>query len=227
MRQRLNSTYHHLKALLLQMVLLAVAAFGTLLQVLEIANPRVRWSLVAGLLALVLLVLWFEAWRYRSGQPRRFYKTAKINRFMRDWIASEGRVVIFSRDLSWAAQDYYVSSWERLKDAVRSRQRPTIRDLLRDKAGNRELMVCVPRRIAITDALVSEGAEVVTYEELALTPQSRFTLIRHGRGDAEIAIGRMADGVHLIERFSPGEHPAFWMATDLLALVEAVDRSRS
>lgn len=63
------------------------------------------------------------------------------------------------------------------------------------------------------------GARIATYPDLSYVPLSRFTLIRHGRQDTEVAIGRRIRGVHTIETFGPGIHPAFALAEDLVEFV--------
>ena len=63
--------------------------------------------------------------------PKTYRSTAKINSYMRKWVASAGRVVIFSRDMSWAHE-------------------PATRNLLREKAQRNELTVCLEHPISLT-----------------------------------------------------------------------------
>ena len=60
---------------------------------------------------------------------------------------------------------------------------------------------------------------MATYERLHIVPGARFTIVRHGQQDAAVAIGRTESGVHRIEIFGNGRHPAFAMAEDLVHIV--------
>jgi len=113
--------------------------------------------------------------------------------------------VIHTRDMSWAS----------------SEQR--IVDLLRTKARNDELTICLRQRTTVTSALESLGATIVTYDKLGFVPQSRFTVVRAGREDAEVAIGRSIKGVHTIATYSNGEHSVFALAQDLINVATKVN----
>lgn len=65
-----------------------------------------------------------------SSQVHAFKTTAEINDYMYNWISKGGRVVIFTRDMSWAS------------DA-------RIKDLLLRKAELEELSICVPKKIPL------------------------------------------------------------------------------
>ncbi len=132
----------------------------------------------------------------------RFYKNTKgIDSYMYRWISQRGRVVIFTRDMSWA----------------NSKQ---IRDLLFEKARNRELEICLPKQTPLGKELLDVGADIYTYSSFNGTPYSRFTIIRYGKDDARIAIGRNVDGVHRIDEYSYGLDPVFSIAYDLVRLVK-------
>ena len=189
------------------------------------ARERIRILAVVAIALLALLVLTVETRAFLRLKPRRMKSDRRIRRFMYDWIKSEGRVVIFSRDLSWVEQADQPSIWGRM------RRRPLpaesrIRLLLRRKAAAQELVVCVPNGIPLTKALAAEGADIRTYSDLEVVPSSRFTLVRHGRVDTALAIGRRVGNVQEIEVISVGEHPAFGLAEDLVAFVTAIDERR-
>src|SRR5207249_10642646 len=115
-------------------------------------------------------------------------------------ISRGGRVAIFSRDMSWVQDD-------------------EMRTLLGAKAHKNELHICLPQRIPLCDDLERQGAHIHVYPQLNYTPLSRFTIINKSRSDAHLAVGRAIEGKHLIEEFSLGEHPAFFIADDLIEVV--------
>ncbi len=139
---------------------------------------------------------------YYKSKPRSYRNNQKINDYMHQWISQEGRVTIFTRDMSWGG------------DA-------RILRLLRTKASDGDLSVCLPRRIPLTEELEQHGAKIYTYEGLRYEPESRFTIVRKGRMDAQVAIGRRRDGgPHIIEEFSAGHDPVFHLANDLAEIIE-------
>ena len=133
--------------------------------------------------------------------PKDHTYNANIQKFMQDWLTGEGFSAIFSRDLSWA------------DDAV-------MKAFLLARAT--DLLILVAHPTATARDLASAGAEVIEYHPLLSTPSSRFTIINYGNAtSAQVAIGRSQTKVHQIERFSTGDHPAYHLAVDLVALARA------
>jgi hypothetical protein len=189
-------------------VVAVLTAVGCVPTLLSWKHPT--WCAPAALAVLLILVLVVVVLDVRStlaGRPDRYRTDAEIRAFMFKWINSEGLVTIYSRDMSWAPQE----------------QR--IMDLLERKARNNELTICVPAKVPLTDRLAALGAEVHTYEKLGYQPRSRFTVIRTGRQDACVAIGRSLGEDHVIETFSAGEHPAYGLAEDLIAMTTRLSAS--
>jgi hypothetical protein len=132
-------------------------------------------------------------------------KDSKIANYMKKWISTSGKIAIFSRNMTWADE-------------------PSVKEILTEKAKKDELVIYLPENIPLAKELKASGASVFTYEKLNFKPTSRFTIINFGRDGARIAIGRAINkDEHKIEEFSAGEHPAFWLAMDLL---EVLDRCR-
>lgn len=125
----------------------------------------------------------------------------RIRDFMFKWISSGERVAIFSRDLSWVDDE-------------------KIKELLFSKASAGELCICVPRETDLTRELRHVGAEIYTYSHIDHVPQSRFTIVNFGRGGSRVAVGNRHGNFHVIEEFSANDHPAFYMANDLVMLVK-------
>jgi hypothetical protein len=205
------------------LVTLAIAAAGTYVSLGSIDRFALRTVLIVLFSVLVAVAAALEVSAFRRERLRGFRKTSKINRFMHDWISTEGRVAVFSRDMSWVEGEVHESWRERVSRRARRDQRKTTRELLAEKAGRGELIVCMPTRNTLAAELEREGASVLTYADLDLVPQSRFTIVRHGRADAHVAIGRALGGKHVIETFGNGQHPAFGMAEDLVRFVERVN----
>jgi len=147
-----------------------------------------------------MVALYFQITEYVAHRPIILKTAQQIRDYMFRWISRGGRVAIFSRDMSWVEDD-------------------EMKDLLRAKARRDELHICLPTRILLSDDLQKEGAHIHVYPQLNYTPLSRFTIINKGRSDAQLAVGRAIEGKHLIEEFSLGEHPAFFIADDLIEVV--------
>ena len=129
----------------------------------------------------------------------------QVNDYMLTWVGQEGKTAIFSNDMTWARED------------------GRIKDVLLNKARRSELIVCLPKQIQLTEELEKAGAQVYTYEHLNVIPESRFTIVKFGRGDATVAIGRRTkDGKHQIEEIANGEHPSFAVANDLINVIKAL-----
>jgi hypothetical protein len=195
-----------LPSLLFRIATVVVTAGGSVPTLLELDDPS--W-LPAVLITVVLLaaavVVTLDIRSWLADQPNTFSSDEEIRDFMFDWISQDGRVSIFTRDMSWAQQEGRIG------------------ELLTAKAEHGELTICLPRRIPLTDHLETHGAHVYIYRELDYAPVSRFTVVRAGRDDAEVAIGRRLHGVHTISTYSRGTHSAFALAEDLLAIVERIN----
>ncbi|HEU4703080.1 MAG TPA: hypothetical protein VFS37_11420 [Conexibacter sp.] len=192
--------------LIFRVAVIAVTFGGCVPTFLEIEEPR--WAapaLIAALGLLVAIVVWHEIRVWLRERPARFRDDVKIRRFMQRWIAREGRVTIYTRDMSWANDEQQTL------------------ELLTEKARRNELCICLPRQIEITRRLEQQGATVHTYEALERAPTARFTIIRHGRQDAQVAIGRSVDDVHTISTYSLGHDPAFGIASDLIEFLTRFD----
>jgi hypothetical protein len=151
-------------------------------------------------IALIVIMAVYD-WVNR---PQRYRSSDQIQNYMYDWVSQTGRVVIFTRDMSWVNE--------------------TIKRKLIEKSKESELIVCMPKANALAGELQSYGARIVEYNRhLTYTPESRFTIVRFGRSDARIAIGIQNENEHLIEEFSNGHHPLFHVAHDLVNILMEAD----
>lgn len=141
-------------------------------------------------------------------RPRVMRNADQIRDYMYAWIARAGRVAIFTHDMTWVRDE-------------------ELKDLLRRKAREDELIVCLPNRTPLAQELDEIGATVYSYSQLNYVPRSRFTIIKLGRGDAEVAVGRDVSGSHVIEEFQIGRHPAFTMAEDLVSIIARISNDGS
>ena len=160
--------------------------------------------LLSSFLFVVLIVMEIGA---RSS--RRIYAkedVAGIRRYMHEWIEHGSRVAIWTRDMSWA-------------------QTEETRRLLAEKARRNELILCLPERNEFVSDLERKGAEVCIYgSDMLESPAARFTITLFGRDGSRVAIGRADGDAHVIVEFTVGEHPAYHVAADLVALVRAMQR---
>jgi hypothetical protein len=190
------------------------------------ADPGVKLGLTLAAVALTAAGVIVELSNFAATRVRGYRTPARINRFMHGWIAQPGRVAIFSNDMSWVSSDVHDRWYERVVRPLTRTEPDRIMDLLEQKAARKELTLVLPKRTDLSRSLEAKGAQTVTYGELGIIPGSRFTIVRHGHQDAEVAIGRSVNGVHRIEKFANGSHPAFALAADLVKFAESFDKQR-
>jgi hypothetical protein len=144
-----------------------------------------------------------------KNRPKRYKNAEEINEYMFRWISNIGRIVIFTRDMTWTNEQ-------------------RIKDKLIEKSRNKELIVCMPKANEFANELKEKGASIVEYNHLNFEPQSRFTIVQYGRNDAKVAIGKSYKKYHLIEEFENGDHPLFHVAQDLVnILIKANETGRN
>lgn len=195
---------------LIQRLLASVGSQASLLALVYVFKPPEHFSGWAGFLAIVaallaLISIWLEVSSdRRAHKSRKTYSkedAAGIKAYMRNWIGGSGQAVIWTRDLSWADDD-------------------KTKNLLKDKARNGNLTVCMPKMTDLGQALKDAGANVWIYGRPSFkTPASRFTIAHYGNGGSQVAIGRATGGIHVIEEID-ANNPALHMATDLAHLAE-------
>lgn len=172
--------------------LLAIAAVFRLffsLSATEQSDPVWRSGIIIICIIFVAAVAW-EIVNYRLSSPirYRFFKQTRIKRFMRRWLMSGGRAVIFTRDMTWASES-------------------AIEEALREKARRHELTICVEHMFPLAEQLQADGADVVSYGELDVVPRSRYTIIDFQNDSARVAVGGSVGHHHVIQKFRNGEHP--------------------
>jgi hypothetical protein len=158
---------------------------------------------------LVLAIAW-ELVDYLRSRPTRyrFFKERRIRRFMRLWLSSGGRAVVFTRDMSWANET-------------------NVRNVLFEKADRHELTICIEHMIPLAQELQERGANIIAYGELEVVPRSRYTIIDFERDSARVAVGGAVGKAHVIQKFRSGEHPYFAVAEDLAKILVAYNRHRN
>jgi hypothetical protein len=194
-------------------IITTIGSFASLMGLIFIILPSGQrltglqgFLLGVGMVFFVVTIL-FMIVMGRKSRIFRVRKEARIRKYMFKWISQDGRAVIFSRNLSW----------------VRDEQ---MKDLLRRKAERNELTVCLPNRIQLLEDLEQAGAEICIYPELGYVPAASFTIVRQGRMDSRVAVGRMIKNKHVIEEFGVGEHPVFHVANDLTSIIIRFSHSR-
>src|SRR5689334_13116815 len=145
-------------------------------------RSTVEWVVLAVGLLLAAITLYDEVNEFVRSGPKVYRAQEAINGYMRRWVSQPGRVVIFSRDMSWARGN-------------------SVRNVLYGKASRNELIVCVEQEIPLTNELRAQGAQIVTYGQLGHVPKSRFTIVGYEREGARVAVGIADNGRHVIQEF--------------------------
>ena len=195
----------------LSLKLVALAgSLASLIGLLVVFLPYPRdlpWWALSLLISATLFFIVLVVLEFLSHRGRRVYNkndVEGIRTYMHHWIEHGGRVAIWTRDMSWA-------------------QNAEMRGLLREKAKRNELILCLPELNPLATDLVAAGAEVCAYGTQCLeSPASRFTIAFFGRDGSRVAIGRADGDTHVIDEFDARNHPAFYLAEDLIELVRGI-----
>lgn len=143
---------------------------------------------------------------YQQSRPATFRHERDTYPYMCE-VVSNPSPVIFSVQMSYTARE-------------------DVREVLRQRAREGDLTVCLPRMVGFAKELQDLGATIHTYADEDFTPQSRFTIVRHNRGDAEMFYGHDIDGQFVIHRFNAADQePAYFLARDLVNLIKHYSRS--
>lgn len=179
------------------------SVLGLAVSLRDPAKPLHGWA-YAGLglsLAFVLVAIVLE---FRSVTRQRSFAVGDkrgIRDFMYDWIATGGRVAIWTRDHSWVSDD-------------------DMREMLVAKARKGDLVLCVPKETSLTKTLKEVGADVVEYDALRGASAARFTIAHFEQQGAVVAVARPNTKLHVIEFYESGQHAAFDLAADLVRLAK-------
>jgi hypothetical protein len=192
--------------------LLAIASFlRAYFSLSKAEQEQSTWKIGITVICIILIlaIVWELVDHMRSSPTRyRFFKERRIRRFMRLWLSSGGRAVVFTRDMSWANED-------------------NVRDVLFEKAERQELTICIEHMIPLAQELQQRGANIIAYGELEVVPRSRYTIIDFERDGARVAVGGAVGKAHVIQEFRSGQHPYFAVAEDLAKILVAYNRRRN
>src|SRR6266404_4795113 len=117
----------------------ALGSFASLIGLLLTVHPDwSSWGFWQTLLALVasLSLGGLVCLELKTLSGRRVYAASDrdgIRQYMHEWLSTGGRAAIWTRDLSWVTED-------------------GTRELLRQKARQHELVICLPTRTELTVA---------------------------------------------------------------------------
>lgn len=153
----------------------------------------VYWLIVAAVVGTVVLYICIQVAVYRRGMnaAKKVYVHSTENNaheYLYDWLKKSGHTVIFTRDFSWAhCTD---KMWE----------------LLKSKAKKNNLIVCLKKQTADTDALKQEGAEIYVHDVDGL--QSRFIIAGYRTRSPRITVGSKNDrGSFVNEQYNMQSSP--------------------
>lgn len=187
------------------------ASLASLLLVFMQDEGPLQWWVVALLVLSLLAFIALVVLEFASVRHHYVYSVDDregIRKYMEKWILHGGRVAIWTRDMSWAQHSHTES-------------------VLRAKAAKGELMLFVPQENDLAVRLRNAGAEVLAYHGLGGEPKARFTIVNFGRDGSQVAVGRRRNRDHVIDEFAAGEHPAYFLAEDLVRLAREVAEQRS
>ncbi|MEB8692972.1 hypothetical protein P4H09_29535 [Bacillus cereus] len=160
-------------------------------------------SIVAAVLFIVTIYTEIKTYK----KPGLYCKDEKsINEYMIDWIEKGGRVIVFTRDMSWAQSDI------------------NVKNMLIKKAENNELEIVLLEKNSLTNDLEKKGASIYTYGNLGYIPKSRFTIVRTDRVDSKVAIGSEKNGNHYIEEFGASDGYPLHIANDLIHIIKKFNK---
>jgi hypothetical protein len=203
-------------ALIVKLVLIflsMVALLATVYPLLDldkITPARASFISIVGVILgfLYLFLVWYEI---STAEGKRVFKQSEpesIGKYMLHWIAYGGRVAIWTRDMSWANSDKSQS-------------------LLRKKAEDGELIICMPAHTDFSKELEAKGAQIYVYgKELLSDPSARFTIAYYGRDGSKVAIGRAQADKQVVEEFNSGAHPAFQLAYELVQIAKNISQEK-
>jgi hypothetical protein len=188
-----------------------LATVCPLIDTKQITPTSASMMTAVGMVVLIFygLLIFYEVY---TAEGKRVFKQSdpeSIRNYMLHWIAYGGRVAIWTRDLSWAKEE-------------------KSQNLLRDKAANQELIICLPAHTQFSRELADLGAQIFVYgNQLLSDPSARFTIAYYGRDGSKVAIGRAQADKQVIEEFSSGAHPSFQLAYELVQIAKNISHNQN
>ena len=201
--------FHDIALPLLPIIGSYASVLGLLFPLLQRA-PTIEWwmLLLSGvIIALALLHIGMFLNTRRGYRAYKIDDRLGIRKYMRRWIRDGRRVVIWTRDMTWA-EDSDTES------------------LLVEKAKSGDLIICLPKSTDMTNRLEVHGAQVFAHNALE-PPATSFTIVNYKRDGSRVAVGSRRGDLHLIQEFSADDSPIFHMAIDIVTLAMSEHRSAS
>lgn len=191
---------------IISIVIIQIASYASILglyySVASQEAERLYWHKILLIIIFIFTVItiFHDVKSFLRARPRRYKDDRKIVQFMETWVKNAGRVVIFSRDMTWASEK-------------------NVKAILEEKSKRGELTICLEKSTEITDYLEPFGANIITYKELGHVPKSRFTIVDFDRHGSRVAIGAKINGTHVIQEFENGPDILFAITEDLVKLL--------
>lgn len=170
---------------------------------LSVEKPAWHVGLLIFSFFLCALLLILEIRNHIVNLPKQLRSSSQIQKYMHSWISNDGRVVILSRDLSWAENNAEIQS------------------IMIGKASRRELTILVENETELTKALRDAGATTIYYGSFGFVPAARFTIVDYEKIDARVAIGTRAGNIHNVKEHTAASSVEFYLANDLVRLLTA------
>ncbi len=166
----------------------------------------VWWKLTLLAVGVLLtgVAIWLAIKAEHTTRSFRIGADVDIGNYLFRWIKTGGRVLICTRDMSWAAESRMMR-------------------LLEAKARSGELTIVLPEEVARSNELKSAGAEIVVYGDLHRLA-THFTVVNYEHPGSRVAIGWRSGDRHLIQEFSAAdEDPTFYLALDVVRLARGMN----
>lgn len=146
-----------------------ILSIGTAASIISLATVNIPTWGKCIIVILGLICLGYMIYDDYTNQKERLIvckSEMETRQYMHEWIRSQGKVCIMTRDLSWVDSDIE-------ETMIRKRDSMTI---------------FAQKETELTKRLKSAGVTIHYYGGLGFEPQSRFTIIRYNRPDKQIAI---------------------------------------
>jgi hypothetical protein len=176
--------------------------FGSVPTILTLPVSKEAAHLLVFLSGVFVVILVFAEFHdYWKNKPHSFKHERDTYPFMCN-VVSNASPIIFSVRMSYAVRE-------------------DVREVLRQRASEGDLTICLPRMVPFAQELKNLGATIYIYADEDFTPQSRFTIVRHDRGDAQMFYGHEVNGKFIIQHFrAADQEPAYFLARDLINIVK-------
>lgn len=173
-----------------------VGWISSIIALYELGNfkPEIQGAVTCGviILSICYIVVQIHSFKKFNCNSSIHNTQEGVNKYLLNWLKKGGRTVIFTRDLTW----------------VNIERTPEIFEILKKKAENDELIICLYRKTEVTNELNKLGAKIYVHELSESQLKSRFTIVDYGTNNPKITVGtRNNNGQFVNERYDMNSNP--------------------